>query len=591
MRRSSINEDLLRRWYSTSIDGGGLRLSSALESLSLLDIDPDDDFIITDDNAKAAGRLAYGAVRDDDDDDAANDDDRLAPTSSAVIKSKVIRREASLLREELRAMVGLAVPVIVTYALELVPSIITLVLVGRIDDGNVGRGGVGGNNGDKTNGDDTDDDDDSSCARGLYIDAAALAVMLYNVVGMSTGLGLLTALDTLCASAHGANRPDKMGTYLLTGLSVMCMLYVIVASALCNATVVLLFFNQPEVVAKHAGIFVMWMLPGLPFLYAYELLRKLSQARNETLPMIISAVTCVVVNACSGYYMVNYTKLGWLGAALARTLGNMSMVPAILLCMYYTDREFVLVHVRGGLRVKDAINARAIAKFLNLGIPGMLQVMFEWVAFEILALECGILPDFNTAIIAIGANAISMQISTFLYMLYLGASVAGNIRIGNALGAGDTHRAMMAMYLALGLGLLLSFANTLFILSYRLALPSLFTSDTDLIGKTKDLLIITAIFQVPDAINGIDQGIYRAIGKQSLAAKLNAIAYYVVGIPFGYYLGLHMGYGVEGLWFGLVAGLAWGSTINTMILLNLDWKQLSLDTRRRLSIVCAPPVD
>ena len=36
--------------------------------------------------------------------------------------------------------------------------------------------------------------------------------------------------------------------------------------------------------------------------------------------------------------------------------------------------------------------------------------MLEMIAFEILALECGILPDKNQAIIAIGANAITLQI-------------------------------------------------------------------------------------------------------------------------------------------------------------------------------------
>lgn len=553
-RRTSINEELLSFRFSSSSSSAstdGLRLSSALESLSLLV--PDD----------ADGYL-YGATED-----AAADVECAATAPSAVSLKARVAAEAAILGDELRAMISLAVPVIFTYVLELVPGIITLVLVGRMDMDN--DGGT------------ADADADAK----LYVDAAALAVMFYNIVGMSTGLGILTALDTLCAAAHGANQPSKMGRYLHTGMAVMAMLSCLVGAVLCNTTRVLLLFRQPPEVAHHAGIFVLWMLPGLPFLYAYELLRKLSQARNETVPMIMSAVVCVLVNVGSGYYMVNYTRLGWLGAALARTLGNMSMLPAVYLGMYFTDGEF-LVQVRGGFRA-TAMSKRSIAKFLSLGIPGMMQLMLEWVAFEILALECGIFHDVDEAIVAIGANAISLQISTFLYMMYLGASVAGNIRVGNALGAGDTHRAKMASYLALALGVFLSLLNMLFILSYRSALPSFFTTDEDLIGKARDLLLVVALFQLPDAVNGVNQGIFRAIGKQSLAAKLNAIAYYAVGIPFGYLLGFRLGWGVEGLWFGLVAGLCWGSTINSIILLRLDWKQLSLDTQRRLSISIPPP--
>jgi MATE family multidrug resistance protein len=549
-RRSSINEELLIRRFSSSSAPGGLRLSSALESLSLLVPDDADEL-----ETPIKGRRAYGTIEDAaaaDDDDV---DGVVAAPLAAALKAR-FAAEAAILGDELRAMISLAVPVIFAYVLELVPGIITLVLVGRMDN----------------------DGDDAK----LHVDAAALAVVFFNIVGVSTGLGILTALDTLCAAAHGANQPSKMGRYLITGTAVMAMLSCLVGAALCNTTNVLLLFRQPPEVARQAGIFALWMLPGLPFLYAYELLRKLSQARNETVPMVVSAVVCVLVNTGSGYYMVNYTRLGWLGAALARTLGNVSMLPAVFLGMLCTDREF-LVQVRGGFRV-TAITKRSVSKFLSLGIPGMLQLMLEWVPFEILALECGILPDENEAIVAIGANAISLQISSFLYMMYLGASVAGNVRVRNALGAGDTHRAKMASYLALSLGVFLSLVNTLFVLSYRSTLPSLFTTDEDLIGKARDLLLVVALFQLPDAVNGIDQGIFRAIGKQSLAAKLNAIAYYAVGIPFGYLLGLRLGWGVKGLWFGLVSGLFWGSAVNRIILLRLDWKQISLDAQRRLSI-------
>ena len=90
---------------------------------------------------------------------------------------------------------------------------------------------------------------------------------------------------------------------------------------------------------------------------------------------------------------------------------------------------------------------------------------------------CGIFPDEEEAIIAIGANAIVYNISTLLYMLYVGASMAGNVRIGNALGAGDVHRAKVASYLALALGVIVSLLSISFIVVFRQRLPYLFTRD------------------------------------------------------------------------------------------------------------------
>ena len=101
----------------------------------------------------------------------------------------------------------------------------------------------------------------------------------------------------------------------------MTMTFCIVGSILYNTASILLFLGQPEIVANNAGIFVNIMLPGLPFLYAYESLRKLSQARNETMPMVLAAVMSVLVNIGMGYYLVKFSRWGWLGAALARTLG------------------------------------------------------------------------------------------------------------------------------------------------------------------------------------------------------------------------------------------------------------------------------
>lgn len=198
---------------------------------------------------------------------------------------------------------------------------------------------------------------------------------------------------------------------------------------------------------------------------------------------------------------------------------------------------------------------------------------------------CGIFPDEDEAIIAIGANAISSSVSTMIFMLYLGASMAGNIRIGNALGAGDPHRAKMAAYLALALAVFLSLLSVVFFVGFRGRLPYLFTADEDLIKKAKDLFLVVALFQIPDAVNGVIQGVFRAIGKQALAAKLNFIAYYIIGIPLGYVLAIPLGIGVEGLWLGMTAGMVFVSTVNTIILFKCDWGQISLEARKRLSIV------
>ena len=490
-----------------------------------------------------------------------------------------LTQDSKLLKDEMKSMIELSIPVCVTYLLEMLPGITTIILVGRMKDGSK-----------------------------LHMDATALASMFVNITGMSTGLGLLTAMDTLCSHAHGANQPTKMGTYLLTGMFVMTITFVIVGIVIWNTTPILMACGQHSNVAIEAGHFAKYMLPSVPFVYAYEILRKISQARNEATPMVVSAIVSNIVNVGLGYYLVNCTMWGWLGAAVARSVGAISMLPALILSMIYCERgEAMKVsndddegknnanqegmdgqlfhHLWEGFQPSQALTIKAIVKFLDLGIPGMFQLMFEWVAFEVIALLCGIIPNQEEALIAIGSNAIVFNVSSFAFMLYLGTGVAGNVRIGNALGAGDAHRAEVATYLAVAIGTLLSLVNIALIVTFRENVASIFTNDEDLLNECRSLFIVVALFQLPDAINGVEQGVFRASGRQSLSAKLNFVAYYVIGIPVGYCLAIPFGMGVEGLWIGMFAGLVVISTANSIVIWKSDWAALATAATSRLSVV------
>lgn len=176
-------------------------------------------------------------------------------------------------------------------------------------------------------------------------------------------------------------------------------------------------------------------------------------------------------------------------------------------------------------------------------------------AFEVIALLCGLL-DGDEAIIGIGANAVIMNFTSMTYMLYLGASVSGNVRIGNAIGAGDLIRAESASLVTLGLGAFMSMINIAFILTFRKKLPWLITTDIDIVNEAQRLFLVAAAFQFPDAIGKREgiismfyhslsspthmnmfsflgacvQGIFRGSGRQALAAKLNFAAYYIIGV-------------------------------------------------------------
>lgn len=110
----------------------------------------------------------------------------LLPSNDEKDNNNIYGGDIALLREEIAGMANLAGPVVLTYFLEMLPSIVTLILVGRnelsiyppIHDADA----IYSN----TEGEEYDNDDD---ARKLRLDAASLAVMFMNVVALSPAYG------------------------------------------------------------------------------------------------------------------------------------------------------------------------------------------------------------------------------------------------------------------------------------------------------------------------------------------------------------------------------------------------------------------
>lgn len=74
---------------------------------------------------------------------------------------------------------------------------------------------------------------------------------------------------------------------------------------------------------------------------------------------------------------------------------------------------------------------KEIAKFLKIGVPGMLMLCFEWWAFELLALFTGTLGVYQLATEVVIINLIS-----FIFMLPLGISYSASALTGNYVGEG-----------------------------------------------------------------------------------------------------------------------------------------------------------
>jgi MATE family multidrug resistance protein len=88
------------------------------------------------------------------------------------------------------------------------------------------------------------------------------------------------------------------------------------------------------------------------------------------------------------------------------------------------------------------------------------------------------------------------------------------------------------------------------------AIAKIYTRETEIIAVAVQLLFLAAIFQLSDGLQVGCAGALRGYRDTQIPMQLTVVAYWLVGLPLGYILGLRLGFGAEGVWVGLIGGLS-----------------------------------
>jgi multidrug resistance protein, MATE family len=80
----------------------------------------------------------------------------------------------------------------------------------------------------------------------------------------------------------------------------------------------------------------------------------------------------------------------------------------------------------------------------------------------------------------------------------------------------------------------------------------LFNDDPEVVKLVAAVMPLCAIFQLFDAIASVEGGILRGQGRQHLGGVANVIVYWFIALPAGLALAFKAGWGLHGLWTGMV---------------------------------------
>lgn len=387
---------------------------------------------------------------------------------------------------------------------------------------------------------------------GRYDDTALAAAgvgnnLLFAIT--SIGLGLVMGLDTVIPQAIGGGRYPEARRYLHAGLRLAVLVGLGCMLLVCATPIVLDLAGVADDVALDARIYIYVRALGIvPFLLSVAY-RSYLAAHNVTRPLVIAVVVGNLVNAGLDWLLV--PPLGVAGAAIATVSVQVMIVFVYEASVRALDPDGPAGPLAPGEASPLPSSTRAdLVAILRYGGPVAGQLFAEVSIFgvaTVIAAHMGTLPA--------AAHTIALNLSSITFSVTVGIGSAASVRVGTAIGAGDTALARRRGVLALvvGLGVMASFA--LLFVAIPGPLARIYTSDAAVIGAAVPLLMIAALFQLSDGTQAIAAGALRGLGDTRATLVGNLIGHYLVGLPISLGLGFAAAMGAPGLWLGLSAGL------------------------------------
>ncbi len=394
------------------------------------------------------------------------------------------------------------------------------------------------------------------------IAAGALGAVTFHLL-ITVGSAIISAVSPLVAEAYGAGRVEQVGGVVRQGLW-LALILAIPATLLIwhSGSLLHLLGQEPEnvILAEAYLRAIAWgYLPALGFAVLRSFVSALSRPRPVIVTMIGGTLLNIVANYVLSLGKFGFPALGLAGLGWASALSLWAMFAALAIYILYQPQ----FRVYGPFSDLHQFEAKVFGELLRVGMPIGVLAGVEGGFFTCVTFLMG---QLGTATLA--AHQIALQTAVVTFMIPVGISIATTIRVGQCMGQGNPNGAQLAGFVGIGIAALcMTLAGILF-----WALPGKIVSlyldtanpaNAAVVNLAKTLLGVAAMFQIVDGIQVAAAGALRGLKDTRVPLLIGTLAYWGIGLPCGYILGMVWGFGGVGLWWGFAIGLAVAAGILT----------------------------
>ena len=420
------------------------------------------------------------------------------------------------LRTEVRALSVLALPIIVSQLGMIGMVTADTVMVGRLGALPLASAGLGG------------------------------AIHTFTLVICT---GILLGMAPLVSQAFGARDHERCHNILIQGLWMALLLSLPLMLTTIFGRTVAGWTGVEDDVADLTGRYLFSLTLGIPPLLLFNALRQYLEGMGRARPSMVITFIGLGVNILLNFVLIWGVEgvvpaFGLIGTGYATSIGRWAM----LFCtLYYIHAHPEIEPFANASFRPDRVLLRRI---LSIGAPAGAHFGLEVGLFAFAAVMMGWLGP-----IPLAAHQVVLNIAATTFMVALGTSIAGSIRVGQHIGAAraqSVRHAVIATYLiAVGF---MALCAMLFLLIPRV-LIGVYTHDTRIVELGVPLLLCAAAFQIFDGAQVAATGVLRGAADTRVPMIVALVGYWLFGLPVGYWLGFHTSLAAVGIWIGLSVGL------------------------------------
>lgn len=388
--------------------------------------------------------------------------------------------------------------------------------------------------------------------------ASALALSVINIPFV-IGIGITMSVSQMVSMAKGKNDTAAVSHYLYNGFWLCTIVALLVCAGIELGKNVVFHLGQDPEIARlslpYLSVMGLSIIPMLLFMTLKQFTDGLEYTKTAMVLSVISLPLNVFINWLLIYGNWGFPRMEMVGAAY----GTLISRSAIFIALAYVILRHKIYRPYISLRQQQwFIKKKTIKELLDIGIPSSLQIGMEAGVFAVSAIIVGTFGGEQLA-----AHQIALQCAAFTFMVSMGLSQAGSIRVSNAYGGQQWNKIGTIGRSSLYIALIYGTVCAIFFVSLRTYLPTLFLKDgagnNAVLQLASVLLLVAGIFQISDASQAVSAGNLRGIKDVRMPTVFIFIAYWVLGLPLGYWLAYSYELKATGIWIGFIIGLAFSS--------------------------------